>query len=265
MQASFDHIADEYDKSFTYSSIGKIQRDMVWKYLDAYLSENTNLEVLELNCGTGEDAIHMAEKGHKVLATDISPSMIEVARKKVSSKSLDHLVPLQQLGFDELDNVKFQKKFDVVFSNFGGLNCVNPITINQISRDVTKLLKPGGRFIAVIMPEACWWEQFYFFLKLRWNQIFRRSENKVKAHVDGQWVETWYYSPWLFQELVGGQFSKKGLKPIGIAIPPSYLETFFKKRPRFLSVLSYLEKRLNRFSYFAKFSDHYLIDLQLGK
>ena len=265
MQASFDHIASEYDKSFTHSNIGKMQREMVWEYLDDYLSRNINLNVLELNCGTGEDAIHIAEQGHQVLATDASQAMIEVAQTKVSAQSLHQSVSLEQMGFEDFKAEKFSEKFDLIFSNFGGLNCISPITIREVSLQMSKLLKPGGRFIAVIMPQACWWERFYFSVKLKWKDVFRRSQHSVKAHVDGQWVDTWYYSPKLFQELAGDRFSKGGLKPIGIVVPPSFLESFFENKMVLLKGLFKLEKGLNKISYLSKFSDHYLIDLRLAE
>lgn len=265
MQTSFDHIAHDYDKSFTQSKTGQLQRKMVWQYLDAHLSDTKILDVLEMNCGTGEDAIYLAQKGHRLLATDISSSMVEVAKTKVKKHSLAEQVSLQTLGFEQLTYNKLQKQFDVVFSNFGGLNCVNPMTINEIALNASKLLKPGGRFIAVVMPESCMWEQFYFLLKLKWKSAFRRSKGTAMAHVDGKWVETWYYNPKLFKQLMGDRFRKVGLKPIGIALPPSYLEVFFKRKDFLLKGLNKMEKGLNKFSFLSRFSDHYLIDLQLKK
>ena len=167
MQASFDHIAGDYDESFTNSLTGQYQRQMVWKYLDKRLSENKTLEVLEMNCGTGEDAIHIAVKGHKVLATDISNSMIGVAKAKVVAKSLTHQVDLKPLGFQEITFDRLQQRFDLVFSNFGGLNCVNPMTINEIALNLSKVIKPGGSLIGIIMPEACLWERVYFTGKFK--------------------------------------------------------------------------------------------------
>ena len=40
--------------------------------------------VLELNCGTGEDAVHLARRGVRVLATDNSPRMLAAARSKIA-------------------------------------------------------------------------------------------------------------------------------------------------------------------------------------
>lgn len=264
MQASFDHIAGDYDQSFTNSLTGQCQRRMVWNYLDNKLSKNT-LEVLEMNCGTGEDAIYIANKGHKVLATDISNSMIGVAKAKVEAKSLTKKVSLRPLGFQDITFDRLQKKFDVVFSNFGGLNCVNPMTINEVALNLSKVIKPGGSLIGVIMPDACLWERVYFMAKFKFKSAFRRSSGKAMAHVDGKFVETWYYNPKVFRELMGDKYSMIKVKPIGFALPPSYLESYFKNKKFLLNGLLFLEKVFNKFPFLSKFSDHYLIELQLKK
>ncbi len=88
MQQAFDTIAEEYDTSFTNSIIGNAQREIVWSYLEKTLPKNKNLNILELNCGTGEDALWFAKKGHKVLATDISEKMLEITNDKLNQSNL---------------------------------------------------------------------------------------------------------------------------------------------------------------------------------
>ena len=57
----FDAIAEEYDRIFTDSVIGKAQRSLVHAALNDrfYMGQR----ILELNCGTGEDAILLASQG----------------------------------------------------------------------------------------------------------------------------------------------------------------------------------------------------------
>ena len=69
--AAFDRIAQDYDQIFTNSLIGRAQRDAVWKVLTRTF--RTNDKILELNCGTGEDAIFLAGNGISVIALDASP------------------------------------------------------------------------------------------------------------------------------------------------------------------------------------------------
>ncbi len=85
MKSDFDATASlQYDKEFTYTSIGKFQRNNVHSYLREILPENNPINILELNCGTGEDALFFLKNGHKVLATDLSEEMLHITKNKTS-------------------------------------------------------------------------------------------------------------------------------------------------------------------------------------
>ena len=71
MASSFDTAAAMYDDTFTYSVIGKLQRQYVHLHLTNILNETKPKKILEINCGTGEDAIWLAKQNYKVTATDI--------------------------------------------------------------------------------------------------------------------------------------------------------------------------------------------------
>ena len=255
MKSDFDVAALTYDQDFTHSLIGTAQRNQVWKYLDRYFDKKENISVLELNCGTGEDAIRFAEKGHDVVATDISEQMLSVARTKAKGNK----VTFRKLDLNNVEHFELNRKFDIVFSNFGGLNCVGPEVISKISKTVSSLLKPEGKFIAIIMPQYCAWESFYFLLKGKWGEAFRRQKEYAIADVSNEKVKTFYFSPSKFERLGEGLFKRELLKPIGLFVPPSYLENFFRKRPALLSIFDKMDKALARFSWQAYISDHYYI------
>ncbi len=82
MQTPFDKIALTYDELFTNTAIGKLQRNIVRKYLDETLPTNQRISILELNCGTGEDAVYFAKKGFDVLATDVSDDMLKLTNNE---------------------------------------------------------------------------------------------------------------------------------------------------------------------------------------
>src|SRR5262245_51254539 len=79
---AFDDMAAAYDAVFTASALGRSLRTLTWERLDAALPNSGR--VLEIGCGTGEDAIHLARRGVDVLATDPSPSMLRVAAEKAA-------------------------------------------------------------------------------------------------------------------------------------------------------------------------------------
>src|SRR5688572_23347635 len=126
MAAPFDHIAPTYDSAFTQSAIGQLQRKHVWNYLEKITPELGGLEILELNCGTGEDAMLFSEKGFNIVATDVSEEMLRVTQQKAHRYSLQNKITSHYLDLESFDETVFDKKFDLIFSNFGGLNCIHP-------------------------------------------------------------------------------------------------------------------------------------------
>lgn len=255
MTADFDNAADNYDAEFTYSHIGKYQRAQVWKYVDLMLINQYKLSVLELNCGTGEDAKKLASLGHKVIATDISSQMLEVASAKNDLKAIDFM----QLDLNQISADSFEDKFDLVYSNFGGLNCIDEEAMRHLGVEIYKLLKPKGQFLAVIMPNFCLWETCYFLLRRVWDQAFRRKKEFALANVSGEQVKTWYFSPARIKRLMPKGLSLGLVRPIGLFLPPSYLEVFFKRHLTSLKYLNFLEDWFGRFEWQASIADHYLI------
>jgi ubiquinone/menaquinone biosynthesis C-methylase UbiE len=263
MGVPFDHIASTYDASFTRTPIGQLQRKQVWKYLQKITPELKGLDILELNCGTGEDAVLFSEKGFNIVATDVSEEMLKVTQEKVQQYSMQHKISSQYLDLDSFDDTLFEKKFDLIFSNFGGLNCINPESLKKLFDKIPSILTPEGRFVAVIMPKFCLWESIYFISKFQFKNAFRRwTSGSVDAGLPGAQVKTWYFRPsqiksWAYK------FSLVSVKPIGFALPPSYLQQFFSRHKRFLWRLNKLEKKINGWSSVSGMSDHYLIDLKL--
>src|SRR5262245_23241152 len=80
---AFDSMAERYDVEFTNSAAGIALRTLVWARLDTLFPSGAS--VLELGCGTGEDALHLAARNVRVVATDASREMLAVARRKASA------------------------------------------------------------------------------------------------------------------------------------------------------------------------------------
>ena len=256
MASSFDNAAMAYDATFTNSSIGKLQRRQVYAHLLEVLKRNDDItSVLEINCGTGEDALWLAGQGLKVTATDISEKMIAVAKSKASAGNL----VFEQADINRLRKHFPTQKFDMIFSNFGGLNCLTKRELETFFKNAGCLLSEKGLLALVIMPEDTLWEQFYFLAKADFKNIFRRKKEMVLADVDGEKVPTYYYNPQETVTLASGFFNFKNLWPIGFFVPPSYLETFFKNKTKALTFLGKLENAVKNRQFLAKNADHYFI------
>ena len=126
MARPFDHIAHRYDSVFNRTAIGQLQRKCVWTYLETVMPHLSDYEMLELNCGTGEDAELFGDRGYNVLATDITFEMLKLTSVAEGRRSMSNRISSHYVDPDSFDETLFDKKFDLVFSNFGGLNSINP-------------------------------------------------------------------------------------------------------------------------------------------
>lgn len=259
MEAVFDDIAKQYDEEFTFSSIGIKQRALVWYYLDKY-TDIKEKKVLELNCGTGEDAFSFERRGCQVMATDASKNMIEICCEKQRQNKAVH-VDFSQLTFSEIDKLK-GNSYDFIFSNFGGLNCISGEQLVSLLDALKLYIRPQGILAFVVMPRYSLWENIYFLLSLRWKQLFRRQKKEgLEAKVGNSHQLTWYYNPAYFIKRFDEKYTLKLIKPIGLFIPPSFLEPKFKSRKKLLSLFYKLDK-LFSWGIFSPLADHYLIIFQ---
>ncbi|MFC4721295.1 methyltransferase domain-containing protein [Geojedonia litorea] len=252
---SFDLAAKDYDRSFTNSKIGKYQRKLVYDYFLRTIDNNKKLDILEVNCGTGEDAIWLAKQGHKVLATDISEAMLHTAQNKTNLSNLN----FQLLNLNNLDKIESSKKYDLIFSNFGGLNCISSEKLIKFFSNSRNKLNEQGKIVCVIMPKNCIWDNIYLFFKGKCKLLFRRNNNNaVNVSVHGHLVSTWYYNPMELESFANDYFDVENYAPIGLFVPPSYLESFFSNKKFILGVLAWLDNHM-KFKRLSKFADHFII------
>lgn len=253
MEASFDKAAANYDDTFTNTEIGQLQRALVYTELSKHLTSVQN--ILEINCGTGEDAIWFAKQDFNVTATDISPKMIDVAKSKAN-------LNFKTVDINLITSTFEGSTFDLLFSNFGGLNCLSKLELEKFFANINSILSEKGQLALVIMPKNTLWERFYFLAKVQFSNISRRKKESVIAHVDGESVTTYYYNPKDIANLAKANFETIAVKPIGFFVPPSYLDGFFKNKKGVLRFLNRLEKGIKNMTSLSKYADHYLIILQ---
>jgi len=95
--------------------------------------------VLDLGCGTGENLVPLAKRGATVVGIDISPDLIELARKRVSSYGLQATVRVGSAYATELPD----QSVDVVFS----MALLHHLDLPKARTEIYRILRPGGLFI----------------------------------------------------------------------------------------------------------------------
>ncbi len=212
--------------------------------------------ILELNAGTGIDAVFFAENGYNVYATDNASGMIRVLEKKIHENHLERKITTQLCSFLELEKLE-GKKFDHIFSNFGGLNCTDKL--QDVINSFHALLRPGGTVTLVIMPPICPWELLYFF-KGNFKLAFRRLKNGgAPSHLEGVNFTTWYYSPSAVKKMFGKNYSILSITGLGITVPPPFLENFPLRYPALFRRLITIENSIATKAPFHSWADHFII------
>ncbi|AWI25366.1 class I SAM-dependent methyltransferase [Flavobacterium pallidum] len=258
MSSGFDRAAVSYDADFTDTPIGKLQRQSVYAILSEILDRKKPESILEINCGTGADAVWIANQGFNITATDISEGMIAIAKNKVNKNQ----PVFETMDIESLAAHFSGTAFDLVFSNFGGLNCLSGKAYATFFNDIHRILSPKGMLVLVIMPKNTLWEKIYFLSKGEFKNSFRRKNEFMIADVNGEKIPTFYYNPKETVTLAAAGFEVKNISPIGFFVPPSYLQPYFNRYPNILKVLAKFEKGIRNIGWLSSYSDHYCIVLE---
>ena len=107
--------------------------------------------VIEFGAGNGQFSRRMAELGAAVLATELSPQLVELARKRTAARpDLNGKITFQAL--DAADAAQLAElpanAFDAAVCNMA---IMDMIEIDPLLTAVRRVLKPGGRFVFTIM------------------------------------------------------------------------------------------------------------------
>jgi ubiquinone/menaquinone biosynthesis C-methylase UbiE len=245
---------DKYEKeNILLINMRKKIREHVLKYL------KEEDKILELNAGTGLDAVFFAQKGVYVHATDISDGMLNQLKKKILLNNLRDKISSQKLSFANLDEIK-NKKFDYIFSNFGGLNCLHDL--KMVTKNLSSLLKPGGKVTFVVMPPVCPWEILLIF-RGHFKTAFRRfNKSGTPANIEDKQFISFYHSPKKVIEAFDKNFKKIQLIGLNSLIPPPYMKKFPAKFPKIFNGLVYLDNKISNIFPFNSWADHFILTMQ---
>jgi ubiquinone/menaquinone biosynthesis C-methylase UbiE len=257
--AAFSKQAVVFDCIYGNDTIIQYKRKRVRDHVMKFLPPQSN--ILELNAGTGDDAVYFAQQGHIIHATDISAGMQEILVKKIKQNNLESKISYELCSFTDLENLQKPGPYDCIFSNFAGLNCTNEL--EKVLSSFFFLLKPGGLVTLVVMPGFCLWE-FLFLFKGKFKTAFRRfsGHKGTKAHIEGKYFRCWYYNPSFIKNHLSSSFDTLSVEGLCTLVPPSYMQRFAEKHPK---LYYFLEKKENKWKAkwpWKSIGDYFIITLQ---
>ena len=260
MAHPFDAVAPRYDRDFTDQRLGAWLREVVWREMAA--SFHPGDVVLDLGCGTGEDACHLAEKDIEVTAIDASCRMLEKAQAKAKQRGVVDRVRFAQLDLRkvtsaaDLTEVTGIEVIDGAYADFGPLNCL--ADRRPLAAALARVVRPRGTIIAVVMGPFCPWEFGWYLLHGHPRTAIRRFRRGVRSEIGDGGLRVWYPTPRRLRSEFHPHFAHVKTIGVGVFLPPSDLSRLVDRAPNLFAALNALDERAREHLPWTLLNDHYL-------
>jgi ubiquinone/menaquinone biosynthesis C-methylase UbiE len=253
---AFDRVAGIFDSNLENATTARL-RMRLYSVIESLIQPGSS--VLDVSCGTGIDALYLAKQGYRLCGIDISKKMITASRLKFEHAGIEN-VKFVVASYDRL-SPKTIPLADLVFSNFGGMNCTPDLA--SAAEAIAGVTKPGGYFIGVIMPTFSLWEALSYAARLQWRQMLRRIHDHAPATgFDGTSFPVYYYSPGTATAAFSSHFERRQLIGLSIISPSPQSTRFVQRHPMLANSLIAIDGIIETFPLLRSIGDHYLIVLQ---
>lgn len=254
---AFSRTAEKYDAfAEDHPHLARL-RGKVYAHLGRFLPPAAR--ILELNAGSGVDAIHLARQGYRVHATDIAPGMLARFQDKVDRLGLGGRISLQECSFTELEKAP-AGPFDAVFSDMGGLNCISDLS--PVIQSLPAHLAPGGLVTWVLMPPICLWELAELFRGHPRLAFRRLARHGTRSHLEGLHFDVYYFSPGQVLDWFGPDYRLLSLEGLSVITPTAESKNLARRHPRLYNALAWLDDRLAPHAPWSGWGDFYILSLR---
>lgn len=246
LDAGFDHLARTYDAEMEANPSMRYMRQVSLATLRATFAPGQR--VLEIGCGTGIEAVELAQRGVTVVATDLSAEMVLRARERVRRSALEDRITVHQVKASQLENLLPQYgagAFEGAYSSFGPLN--GEPDLLPVASALARLVRSGGHLVLSVMNRFYAFETVWYLLHGRMRQAARRWRGSAQASISLQAplrVPTCYHSAASLRRAFSPGFRLTGCRALPLLLPPPYLHDMWDRWPRLWARLTPLEERL---------------------
>jgi len=222
----------------------------------------SGVSVLELGCGTGEEALALAKSGYSVLGIDISKAMVRQAETKAAVYGLQRSVSFRTLAAGQLDMLDERGPFQGAYASLGTLNTEPDLAV--VARGLHRLLEPGAAFVATVMSRHCAYEILYNLVRLKPQRTLKRGPawRETRAGVGGVDAPVRFYSPGQFAAAFEPYFTVESVRAFPLWMPPVHLHELYRARPDHYRRLEAWDRRMRFWRGFRGWGDHFLMVLR---
>jgi len=245
----FDAAAPTYDEDFSHTTFGQLLRRRFYEMAVASFAETGRL--LDIGCGTGQDAAFFSRNGWQVTGVDASPGMLRMASaKQLPNTNFQAYALPGQLPFSD-------SAFDGIYSHLGALNCLPPD--DHPIQELNRVLKPGGILILSLMNRIYPAEIIGYLLLLSPRKAFRRfGRQPVKIRTGESMIPVWYPRKQEILSKYQPVFSLRDIAAQPVLIPPAVLTNKLPLESRLITFFFKADRILCRLPGIRMLGDHTL-------
>jgi ubiquinone/menaquinone biosynthesis C-methylase UbiE len=261
IQDAFDSASEEYDYTISHNYINSWIRKRSINELHRITM--TADVLLEIGCGTGSEAIQISKQVRRIVATDISEKMLDLLKRKVKAKRLDHKVLAVRVKASEISTIKDllpEGSVRVVYSFNGALNCEPDI--HKVPGELSKIMQEDGYFLCSIRNTLCLPEALSHSLILQFDKMAARKDQPTMVSVGGMDIPAFYYSPSRFATIFRPHFRVRKMIGLPAFLPPAYLSDYYLRTGKARLILEKLESVLGGRFPFNRLGDQTLFVFQ---
>lgn len=257
---AYDNYASRYDTLLDENWINAYLRRQTLRALETTFPPG--FRVLELGCGTGDEALALAARGCFVVALDPAPAMVKQARRKAKEQSSGGRVEFVVGAAREVGDLVQERgagPFDGAFSNF---SLSYESDLSPVGKALASLIKPEGRLVFSVMNRLCGLEWILALGSGRPALAGRRLSSST-LHKVGK-VHTPIY-PRLIKEVLDGlgpQFRLERVRALPVLLPPHYANRAIRRFPPLFSILEALDRQISVLPVMRLLGDHHLLWLR---
>ncbi len=267
LEARFDHEAKTYDVRYGPPSGSRPGNPLVSWLRDEHLALLRGLLkpgalVLDIGCGTGEEALRLAQEGYSVLGIDVSPGMVWQAQAKLAVYGLRRFAQFRWLAAGRLSNLDERGPFQGAYASLGTLNTEPDLP--AVAEGLHTLLEPGAPFVATVMNRRCLFERLYGLRRQRPGEVLPRPAAWAEGRAGASDViaPVRFYSPAEFAAPFAEYFTVERVIAFPLWFPPVHLHALYRERAdRYRRRLA-VERRMRTWPVFREQGDHFLIVLR---
>ncbi|MBN1565906.1 MAG: class I SAM-dependent methyltransferase [Anaerolineae bacterium] len=269
LAARFDQAARLYDATYGNPSEGGRGNALIGWLHDEFCAMVRETipaggALIDLGCGTGGDALTMAQAGYGVLGIDVSPAMVRQAQTKMAVHGIQRGVKFQVMPASQIATLDERGPFQGAYASLGALN-TEPNLV-ALSAGLHELLEPGAAFVAMVMNRRCLFEIWYNLRRFQPSATLDRSGEWVesRAGVGGVQAPVTFYTPAVFAAPFAGHFTVEAVQALPVWLPPVHMHELYNANPESFAGAMARDRRLRAGRGWRAWGDHFVIVLRHG-